>query len=380
MNIFIIKNRTKITILIISIILGVLSLFYTNKLVNELKQEEQKKVALWAKATQMLINEENTTPLTLDVLKNNTTVPVILTDANDSILHYRNINVPKKHPIKFLQKQLEEMRKSGKVIAINLGNNETQHLYYKASTLLTKLTWFPIIQLLVGAIFVFVAYLAFSSTRRAEENRVWVGMAKETAHQLGTPLSSMLGWIDLFEMNNPESEGINEMKGDINRLKNIADRFSKIGSEPKLSRINLTEIIEKTVKYFETRTSKKLNFIIDIPNEIIIDGNKVLIQWVFENMIKNSIDAMEGRGKIIINAALENNMYYIDITDNGKGINKSKFKTIFQPGYTTKKRGWGLGLSLAKRIITRYHKGKIIVSESESYKKTTFRISLSKAL
>ncbi|TLX73931.1 HAMP domain-containing histidine kinase [Labilibacter sediminis] len=373
------KKRFKLFILLGTIVIGSFSSIYTKYLVDELKLEEQKKVELWAEATRQLVepgNNETSIGLTLEVLKNNTTVPVILVGKNDTIHHYRNIAVPNKNPDRYLKKQLAKMKNSGKYIEINLGDGEKQYLYYKTSTLLIKLTWFPIVQFIIIAIFVSIAYLAFSSSRKAEQNQVWVGMAKETAHQLGTPISSLMGWIDLFALKSTETEALAEVKKDISRLQNIADRFSKIGSKPVLKDISINEVVQQSIHYLKVRSSNKVNFTVELDDDHKINANTVLLEWVFENLIKNAIDAIKGDGNIHISTTKINHSVAIDISDDGKGIPKSKFKTVFEPGFTTKKRGWGLGLSLTKRIIEDYHQGKIFVKESEANKKTTFRIIL----
>ena len=373
------KKRFKVWVLIGAIIIGSFSTLYTNHLVDELKLEEKKKIELWAEATRQLVqpgNNEGSINLTLEVLKNNTTVPVIIVDRNDSILQHRNISVPEKSPEKVLRRHLTKMKGSGKSIEIDLGDEEKQYLYYKSSILLTRLQWFPIIQLLVVSVFVFIAYLAFSSSRKAEQNQVWVGMSKETAHQLGTPISSLYGWIELWALKNPDTEGIAEVRKDINRLQNIADRFSKIGSKPNLKEMNINSVVEQSINYLKLRSSDKVEFVVELGEDIRIKANEVLLGWVFENLIKNAIDAIKGQGKIIITSKKQDNKLAIDIIDNGKGIAKTNFKTVFEPGYTTKERGWGLGLSLTKRIIEEYHQGKIMVKESEPGKRTVFRIIL----
>ncbi len=373
------KKRFKLWVLLGAIIIGSLTSIYTNYLVDELKLEETKKIELWAEATRQLVqpgNDESSINLTLEVLKNNTTVPVIIVDSSDSILQHRNLITPIKSPEKYLKRQLAKMQNSGKNIEIDLGGGEKQYLYYRTSTLLTKLQWFPIIQLLIVTIFVLIAYMAFSNSRKVEQNQVWVGMAKETAHQLGTPISSLFGWIELLALRNPETDGIDEVRTDINRLQNIADRFSKIGSKPNLKDLSINTAIEQTINYLKRRSSDKVEFYTELDKDVSVKANAVLMEWVFENLIKNAIDAIKGQGKITITTKQLENKIAIDIIDNGKGIAKSNFKTVFEPGYTTKERGWGLGLSLTKRIIEEYHKGKIMVKESEPGKRTVFRIIL----
>jgi signal transduction histidine kinase len=376
------KKKSKLILITGAIIIAAISLLYTKLLVDELKLEEEKKIELWAEATRQLIKPENnqtSVGLALEVLKNNTTVPVILADDKNNIHHYRNINLPKKNAAKHLKRQFDKLRKYGKKIEIDLENGEKQYLHYKTSTLLTKLTWFPILQLGVVGIFVFIAYQAFSSTRKAEQNQVWVGMAKETAHQLGTPISSLLGWINLLALKSNETSTIKEIESDINRLQNIADRFSKIGSKPILKPILLIDLAEQSIQYLKSRSSDKVTFNLDIDKNVKLIANNTLIEWVFENLIKNAIDAIKGEGNITISTTDMGTKVALDFNDNGKGIAKSNFKRVFDPGYTTKERGWGLGLSLTKRIIESYHRGKILVKESEPGIKTTFRIILDKA-
>ena len=379
MSSYIYKQRNKLYIFIGAVIIGILSTAYTQSLVKTLKEEETKKIKLWAAATEQLVSnnpEKNSASLALEVLKNNTTVPVILTNKNDNIFDHRNLDLPENKPEKFLAKQLATMKSSGSRIEINLGNDENQYLYYKTSTLLVELTWFPAIQLLIIGIFIIIAYAAFNNSRKAEQNQVWVGMAKETAHQLGTPISSMMGWMDLLALKTNEEDTINEVKKDITRLQNITDRFSKIGSKPVLKEENLLELTLRTTEYFKSRISSQIKFNIDVDKNLTILANDTLIGWVFENLTKNAIDAMKGVGEISIKGTLINNKVAIDFSDTGKGIPKSNFKSVFKPGFTTKKRGWGLGLSLTKRIIEEYHQGKIFVKESEAKQNTTFRILL----
>lgn len=373
------KKRFKLWMLLAAIVIGTVSTIYTNYLVDELKLEEQKKVELWAEATRQLVQpgtDDSSISLTLEVLKNNTTVPVIIVDQNDSILQDRNLKKPKGSSYKYLKQQLERMKKTGNSIEIDLGDGEKQYLYYRTSTLLTKLQWFPILQLLIITIFVFIAYIGFSNARKTEQNQVWVGMAKETAHQLGTPISSLFGWIELLALHNPDTEGIEEVKKDINRLQNIADRFSKIGSKPILKDMSINATVEHSIHYLKLRSSDKVEYVLDLDEDSRVKANPILMEWVFENLIKNAIDAIKGEGKIIVSTKKIGNKVAIDIIDNGKGIAKTNFKTVFEPGYTTKERGWGLGLTLTKRIVEEYHNGKIMVKESEPGNKTVFRILL----
>jgi len=265
-------------------------------------------------------------------------------------------------------------------LVIELADQGRRYIYYQDSELLTRLMFFPYFQLGVIGVFLFIAYILFSSARNSEQKQVWVGLAKETAHQLGTPLSSMIAWIELLKMEGNRTEPVEELSKDVDRLQKITDRFSKIGSDPILRNENMVEVVYDAVEYIKSRSSRKMKYKVLQPHgtEIIAPINLHLFEWVIENILKNAIDAVGGEGKIEIDVMEEENLVIIDISDNGKGIPKSKFKTIFNPGYTSKKRGWGLGLSLAKRIVKDYHRGKIFVKQSAVNKGTTFRILLRK--
>ncbi len=357
-------------------------MYYTNILVDKLSYEERKKVELWAKAMHQLVDNDSTklsndVTILLDVIQNNRTIPVILTDIDNNVVGYNNLDSIKCRRPGYLQQEIKTMKEQNGEILIDPGWGIKNHLYYKNSTILQQLIWYPYIQLGVILIFIAVSYLAFSSSRKAEQNKVWVGLTKETAHQLGTPTSSLLGWIEVLKSRGQDQEIIKELSKDVKRLEIITDRFSKVGANPKLTSNSLPEAINKTVEYLKTRSSKKVNFILSLPEkEIMIPMNLSLFEWVIENICKNAIDAIEGSGQIEIRVSESKRWVTIDISDNGKGIPKSKFKTIFKPGFTTKERGWGLGLSLAKRIIEIYHKGKLFVERSELNKGTTFRIML----
>jgi two-component sensor histidine kinase len=380
MSIYERKQRWKLVLLIIAIIIGVSSLYYTNILVDKLSFEERKKVELWAQATRELADSskaESDPTIALEVIKNNRTVPVILTDNDDNILGSVNLDSVKCKNPAYLQLQLKIMKEQNKPILIEPGYGIKNRIYFKNSTILQQLTWYPYIQLGVILLFISVSYFAFSASRKAEQNKVWVGLTKETAHQLGTPTSSLLGWIEVLKSKGHDQEIIKELSKDVMRLEIITERFSKVGANPKLINSNVLEAIHKTVEYLKSRSSNKVNFKLSLPErEILSPINSSLFEWVIENICKNAIDAIEGSGQIDIKVHDSNRWVVIDITDNGKGIPKSKFKTIFKPGFTTKERGWGLGLSLAKRIIEIYHKGKLFVEHSELNKGTTFRIML----
>jgi len=381
MNIYHRKQRWKIYLLIAALFIVVGSFMYTNDLTRRLAREERKNVELWAKSMKELTQNRDLDrdySFILEVIKDNETVPMILTDQNEQVIDMRNVSLSGKNREEELDRLIEEMKNEHQPIEIDLPHGK-QYIFYKDSTLLTRLSFFPLIQLAVVALFLLISYYAFSTAKRAEQNQVWVGMSKETAHQLGTPTSSLLASLELLKMENLNNPSlVLEIEKDINRLGKITERFSKIGSRPSLRPENISGVLMNAVHYIKSRVSRKVEFILhfDENREIYVPVNKALFEWVIENLFKNAIDSMNGEGKIQLSVNEKNNMLYIDITDEGKGIPKSKYKTIFQPGYTSKKRGWGLGLSLAKRIVEQYHNGKIFVHHSELDKGSTFRIIL----
>lgn len=383
MSLYTQKRRWKYLLLLSAILIGAFTLWYTNGFIDELKQGERKKMEIWAEAIRVLTvsngNESNAMMNLINmVIAENKTIPVILTDTSNNVLSHNNLPASSTIDDESIAAELLEMQQHGYSIVINLGDGDRQTLYYQDSILLQQLTWFPLIQLLVVSIFIIVAYLAFSGTRKAEQDQVWVGMAKETAHQLGTPTSSLLAWIDLLKMKMSESELITEMEKDVARLRVITDRFSKIGTHSELSPVILEKEIATTLDYLKKRTSSQVSFQLNAPQDQLISAkiNPVLFEWVIENLCKNAIDAMEGKGFITINIQTVKKQVWIDVKDTGKGIARNQFKTVFQPGFTTKKRGWGLGLTLVKRIVEQYHKGKIYVADSQLGSGTTFRIIL----
>lgn len=382
MNIYSQKQRWKILLLLAALMIGSASLWYTNKLVNKLSEEENKKIQLWAEATKRLsdVSEVNTDINFLStVISNNNTIPVIWADKDFKVISFRNLDSARASKPGYLQKQVEEMRAQHDPIEIHIGQNLFQYILYKDSELLIRLRYYPYFQLAVIALFLFVSYLAFSTSRKAEQNQVWVGLAKETAHQLGTPLSSLLAWLELLKLKGTSEEYTLEIAKDVERLQTITERFSKIGSAPSLHKENVVVVMKHSVDYIRTRTSNKAVFNIQSPgHEVFAPMNIPLFEWVIENILKNALDAMEGTGDINVLITDQQQFVYIDITDSGKGIPKSSYKTIFKPGYTTKSRGWGLGLSLSKRIIEEYHDGQIFVKSSDAGKGTTFRIVLKK--
>ena len=384
MNIYSSKQKWKLFLLVFGFFIGLLSLYYTNSLVDDLKKEEQKSVQLWAAGMKRLGNMDSDNgdiSIILEVIKKNETVPMIVVDEAENILFVKNIDSLKQQDSLYLRKELEEMKLENPPIINHLTEEIQQYVYYKDSILLKRLYYYPYFQLLIILIFIIIAYYAFSSTRKAEQDHVWLGMSKETAHQLGTPITSLMAWIELLKDDeNINQSVIEELDKDVSRLEMIAERFSKIGSEPKLFETNVSQQIRKSIDYMKKRLSSKVIFEdnLDKYEQYNFNINPPLFDWVIENLFKNAVDAMEGKGKILVNLIDANQYVYIDISDTGKGIAKNKQKTIFEPGYTTKKRGWGLGLSLTKRIIESYHKGKIFVKASEIDKGTTFRIAIKK--
>lgn len=373
------KQYWKILLLFAAIIIGFSSLHYTNKLVKQISVEEDKKVKTWAEATRKIIDpdvSEKDMIFLLAVIENNKTVPAILTDSAGNIVSHNNLDSIKSLDTSYVSKRLEHMKKQKKPILVTFGG-EKNYIYYEDSYILQQLIYYPYIQLGVILLFILVAYLAFSASRKAEQNQVWVGLTKETAHQLGTPTSSLLAWTELLKERLAEPELVSELEKDVKRLELITDRFSKIGSKPTLKPTDLKSTIISAVDYLKNRTSDKIKFSFDFPEEeIVCPISKSLFEWVVENLCKNAVDAISSSGLITITLKQIKNKIIIDFTDTGKGIPKSKFKTVFKPGFTTKARGWGLGLSLAKRIIETYHMGKIFVHSSEQGKGTTFRIIL----
>jgi len=398
MDIYSKKQRWKFTLLGFAIIIGVSSIFVTNSLVNELKSEERKKIELWAQATNHLasITGKGDYSLAIKVISENSNIPVILVDACDSILENRNfqnfskldslflrlgVMSPQRVDNKFLRTELNKIKENGyEPIDINIIGDK-QWIYYKDSALLNRLRYYPIYQLGFIGLFVFIAYFIFSASRKSEQNKVWAGMAKETAHQIATPLSSLMAWVELLKDKEGVESMVFEMEKDIKRLETITDRFSKIGSKPTLEEKNIVELIMDTITYLKSRLPEKIQFnILHEKSAIIIPVSTVLLNWVIENICKNAADAMKGRGEITISITEDISKVILNITDNGEGIDRSILKNIFKPGVTSKKRGWGLGLSLSKRIVEEYHKGRIFVMKSEKGVGTTFCIHLPKKL
>jgi two-component system, sporulation sensor kinase D len=377
-DIYALMQRWKLLLIVAAVAIGGGSLLYTNMLVNKLSEKEQKKASIWAEATRLLLESAQTeTDLNFlfKVIEDNNTVPVILTDQDNKVLYYRNLNNAKASKPGYLAQQLELMRKVHPPLVIELGNGNKNYIYYKESILLQQLAVYPYLQLAVIIIFAIISYIAFSSSRKAEQNKVWLGLSKETAHQLGTPASSLMAWIELLKDKVDDPSIIAELEKDVQRLNVITERFSKIGSPPKLDQANLCAVIDDVVVYMRRRVPASVEIMFIQSNETIeLALNVNLFGWVIENLIKNALDAISNKGFIEIKIINNNKQVIVDLTDNGKGILKRNFVKVFKPGFTTKARGWGLGLSLTKRIIEEYHGGRIFVLRSEIGKGTTFRI------
>ena len=372
-----------------------LFLYVSNNIVNDLARQERERMEIWADATKEIISisesdnpEASNMDFLFTIIQRNHTIPVLLVNDDDLILDHRNFDLPE--PVdsmnrgalsdvntRFLQSKLEGLRNGPNVIHIVVSPNNLQHLYYEDSKLLKRLAYYPYIQLLIMLTFIGVVYYAVSSTKRAEQNKVWVGLSKETAHQLGTPISSLMGWMEVLRAEGVSEDYVNEMDKDINRLSTIASRFSKIGSAPTLEQDDLNLLVAHATEYMAGRISNRISLTAHLsPEPLPALLSAPLFEWVMENLIKNAVDAMEGKGSITVTTGRHGQMAFIHVKDTGKGIARKNFKTVFSPGFTTKKRGWGLGLTLARRIVEQYHKGRIYVLDSEPGNGTTFAIEL----
>lgn len=388
------NSNLKWVVVLVSVLISIGSIYYTNQVVDRLKERERGLIQLFVNAFEYTTNENNNDNLTFifeEIIVQNNSIPLIITDEFGIPLDSKNIKEVAKakterERVTILSRMLKEMEKEHEPIEVTLRKNNNEitgrnYVYYRNSDLLAQLSYYPYVQISVIFVFGLIAYIAFSSSRAAEQNRVWVGLAKETAHQLGTPLSSLMAWVEYFKTDErfKDSDVIPELNKDIERLEMITSRFSNIGSVPQLNEENLYDALEETVSYLQKRVSTRVKFVLSaFPNkDIKADINKPLFAWVVENLCKNAVDAMSGTGTIEIKILKANEgKVMVDISDTGKGIPKSKINSVFQPGYTSKKRGWGLGLTLVKRIIENYHTGKIFVKSSEIDKGTTFRIVL----
>ncbi len=383
MNIYSKKQRWKQLLIVIALLIGVGSLLYTNQLVNRLAVQERNKVEMWAKGTKFLANSSDTNTdlsFVFEVVRSNSTIPLILTDGERNIISLRNFDGELSKDSIYCEKQLKRIRGRNEPIKIELYGGTRNLIFYDNSDLYYQLKYYPYVSLGIISVFILVAYFAFSISRRAEQDQVWVGLAKETAHQLGTPLSSLIAWMEYLRTKNVDERTIDDMKKDVTRLETITERFSKIGSVPELTPQPILQVMEDSLDYMRSRSSKKVEFSLgsECRPETEVPINVALFAWVIENLCRNAIDAMDGNGSIKVLISKAGSRVHIDVSDTGKGIPRSKFETVFQPGYTSKKRGWGLGLSLTKRIIEQYHNGKVIVRRSEMGKGTTFRITLNR--
>lgn len=359
-----------------AVAIALASLLFSNKLVRELTIEERNKIEIWAKATEHLATETDNSDmnLVLRILQGNTTIPVILYDKSNRSFIVNNIKLPDKGRDRFLQKKMEAFSKKRNAIELTELN---QSLYYDDSYTLKQLQVFPYVQLAVIAFFIALVFFALRNSLKAQQNRVWVGLSKETAHQLGTPISSLVAWIEFLKLKDIDPALLSEIDKDVHRLEMIARRFSKIGSATDLRQADLREVVRRSLGYMEKRISDKVRIDLDFPEHgVTVTVSEPLFDWVIENLLKNAVDAMVGEGTVLFHISERRGKVLLDISDTGKGVPKSQFKTLFYPGFTTKERGWGLGLSLVKRIVEEYHKGKIFVKESELGKGTTFRMVL----
>lgn len=382
-------RHIKILLVVSAVAIAVASLVVSNALVSDLQEGERADMEVWAEAMRSFNNADENTDLqlVLKVLEGNNTIPLVVLDSKDEVYTYRNLQLSATDASDTLSEVREKafaMRNANNFIRIDLlGDSITPPDYlevcYDESVMIHRLTIYPYVQFGVVLIFVLVAIFALLSSRRAEQNKVWVGLSKETAHQLGTPISSLMAWVEVLKESYPEDALIPEMGKDVSRLQRIAERFSKIGSLPECKPENLSEVVEHVVEYIGKRTSNKVVLTTQMPSQpLIVNICAPLFEWVIENLCKNAIDAMEGKGSIRLVAREEEDVFSIEVSDTGKGIAKNKMRTVFKAGYTTKARGWGLGLALCKRIVEQYHNGHVFVKNSELGRGTTFRIELKK--
>ena len=378
-------RQVKIILVVAAILIAVASLFISQYLVHDLSIEERHKMEVWAEAMRSFSMADETTDLNLvlKVIDENNTIPVIVLDRHDQATTFRNIRLEGDDyadSLRYATKLGKGMKRAGRAIKIYLdeeGKGDFINVCYDDSVMIKRLSSWPYIQLGIVMVFVVIAIFALLTSKRAEQNKVWVGLSKETAHQLGTPISSLMAWTEILKESYPDDELLPELDKDVKRLQLIADRFSKIGSLPELVPTSLTQVMQHVVEYMNRRTSAKVAMVTDFPDDdIIVDANASLFEWVIENLCKNAVDAMEGEGTITLHLEKADDKAIVEVADTGKGIKKKDLRNVFTPGFTTKKRGWGLGLSLAKRIVEEYHKGKIFVKNSELGKGTTFRIEL----
>jgi len=378
------RNRTISWIILVFALLFVgTSVWFTQRLSRQFAEIEKQRMEVWAEATRQLVIADENTDISLysSIIEANTTIPVYMTDADFHVILTRNVPEPKKDVEAFYQDKIEHLHESQTPIEVHVSPGVTQYIFYEESSILRQLRFFPWVQMLVVLSFIALLVTYIITSYRNEQNRVWVGLTKETAHQLGTPISSLNGWLELLRTRYPEDDLLPDVATDINRLQLVAERFSRIGSAPTLQPTDLRQVVEQTYAYMRTRISNKveMELKIDLPAEsgaAIVQADAPLMAWVVENLIKNAVDAMNGRGWIGLHLLREGETVILDVTDTGKGIERKRYTQVFRPGYTTKSRGWGLGLSLCKRIVEEYHRGKIFVHQSVVGKGTTFRVVL----
>lgn len=390
-NIYDMRRYGTVVFLLIAVGLAVLFLCISDNIVKKLAEQERQRMEIWADATREIANPDaasDNIDFLLSIIQSNRNIPVLLTDDEGNILDQRNFDLPEPpdtlDPLyisptnqAFLNNRLNALRNTSKKIVIDIPGGESQYLYYEDSRLLRMLGYYPYIQVVVMLVFVVLVYFAVISTKKAEQNKVWVGLTKETAHQLGTPISSLMAWMELLESLGVDADMVKEMNKDVTRLSTIASRFGKVGSKPTLEPANLNTVVSDAASYMSTRISSRICLTVDCCHgPLMVDLSDSLFQWVMENLIKNAVDAMEAEGSITVTTGRSDRNAWIEVADTGKGLPRNRFKTIFNPGYTTKKRGWGLGLALARRIIEQYHHGRIYVASSELGRGTTFRIEL----
>jgi signal transduction histidine kinase len=396
-NIYDIRRYGIIIFMVMSMAVVGVFLYYSDSLVRDLAQQERARMEIWANATREIVKsagnesdqaDSSTMDFLMSIIEDNRNIPVLLTDGDGNIMMHRNFSLPEppdptaplfisERNEKFLRAKLDKMLLTPNVIEIDMGDGERQYLYYEDSSLLKALNYYPYIQVIVLIVFIAIVYFAVSSTKRAEQNKIWVGLSKETAHQLGTPISSLMAWIELLDAQGTDKEIINEMDKDLKRLSTIASRFSKIGSRPTMEAGDLNTAMANAAGYMSTRISRRIKLTtVPSPVPLPVRLSTPLIEWVMENLIKNAVDATSGSGTITITAFTEKGSAVIEVSDTGKGISKKMQRHIFNPGFTTKERGWGLGLTLSRRIIEEYHDGHIFIKRSELGVGTTFTIEV----
>lgn len=375
------RQRLKLAFIFVAIGIAIASVLVSDSLIKDLAREERQKIEVWNEATRVMTSENPglNMNLILKIIQGNTSIPVILCNETDSVVSYNNLEIPGQNAGEFMRNKVKELKGKNPPIVIDMEDGTFQYLYYDDSTILKRLLVYPYAQLSIVFAFILIAFLALASTKKAEQNKVWVGLSKETAHQLGTPISSLIAWVEYLRTKEVDPSLLDEMEKDVKRLETVAERFSKIGSNPAPVPTDLAASVRTALGYMRTRISSKVKIDLRLPDSPVwVSMNDALFAWVIENLVKNAVDAMEGQGEITLRVEERAKVVWLDVTDTGRGIPKSRFKTVFNPGYTTKKRGWGLGLSLVKRIMESFRGGKVFVKSSELGKGTTFRLELPK--